>query len=294
MAGNFGNQYRMELPPDLAFGFHPEFGTQPRRLAGSFDRAQGQSPDQAAQEYDDEQDHRQDHQHGRGGQVSPSDHLENDEPVDSDGNGADSFVDKHKREQEFVPREQELEYSNRPDARRGERERYLPERLEVGRPSMNAASSSSNGRSSKKPHHYREIERDVSEHQPDVRVVQAQRDVHHEKRDQNGDRRGHPRGQYPEGEIRRAAEPVTGDDVRRRPAASRAKPAPCQRPCARRPDTPGHPPAGPATSPICSPGGAAFRRCADGAATATIRTRRSRRKPAPSPEAGSGPSSAAD
>ena len=50
----------------------------------------------------------------------------------------------------------------------------------------------------------------MSEHQPDVRVVQAQRDVHHEKRDQNGDRRGHPSGQNQEGEIRRAAEPITG------------------------------------------------------------------------------------
>ena len=103
MASDCGYQNRTQLPPDFAFGFRPEFGTQPRRLSGSFDRAQGQSPDKAALEYGDEQDHRQDHQHGRGGQVSPSDRLETDEPVDSDGNSADGFVGKHEREQEFVP-----------------------------------------------------------------------------------------------------------------------------------------------------------------------------------------------
>ena len=66
MIGDCGYQYRTrELPPDLAFGFRTEFGPQPRRMAGSFDRAQGLSPDQAALEYCDDQNHRQDHQHGR-------------------------------------------------------------------------------------------------------------------------------------------------------------------------------------------------------------------------------------
>ena len=66
MIDDCGYQYRTrEISPDLAFGFRTEFEPQLRRMAGSFDRAQGQSPDRAALEYCDEQDHRQDHQHDR-------------------------------------------------------------------------------------------------------------------------------------------------------------------------------------------------------------------------------------